>query len=44
MWGYAPLVRSLGQDLGFGPLVMGGCGILFVLSLLLSGREIGSWD
>jgi rhomboid protease GluP len=42
MWGYAPLVRSLGQDLGFGPLVMGGCGILFVLSLLLSGGDIGS--
>ncbi len=42
MWGFAPLVRSLGQDLGFGPLVMGGCGILFVLSLLLSGRDVGS--
>jgi len=42
MWGYAPLVRSLGQDLGFGPLIMGGCGILFVLSLLLSGSNIGS--
>jgi rhomboid protease GluP len=41
MWGYAPLVRSLGQDLGFGPLVMGGCGILFLLSLLLSGGDIG---
>jgi rhomboid protease GluP len=42
MWGYAPLVRSLGQDLGFGPLIMGGCGILFVLSLLLSGGQVGS--
>lgn len=41
MWGYAPLVRSLGQDLGFGPLIMGGCGILFVLSLLLSGGNVG---
>jgi rhomboid protease GluP len=40
MWGYAPLVRSLGQDLGFGPLIMGACGILFVLSLLLSGGDI----
>jgi rhomboid protease GluP len=41
MWGYASLVRSLGQDLGFGPLITGGCGVLFVLSLLLSGGEIG---
>jgi membrane associated rhomboid family serine protease len=41
MWGYAPLVRSLGQDLGFGPLVIGGCATLFVLSLLLSGGELG---
>ena len=41
MWGFSPLVRSLGQDLGFGPLVIGGCAILFVLSLLLSGGQIG---
>jgi rhomboid protease GluP len=40
MWGYAPLVRSLGQDLGFGPLIIGACGILFVLSLLFSGGDI----
>jgi rhomboid protease GluP len=42
MWGYAPLVRSLGQDLGFGPLIIGGCGIMFVLSLALSGGQIGA--
>jgi rhomboid protease GluP len=41
MWGFAPLVRSLGQDLGFGPLIIGGCAILFVLSLLLSGGQVG---
>jgi rhomboid protease GluP len=41
MWGFAPLVRSLGQDLGFGPLIIGLCGILYVLSLLLSGEQIG---
>jgi rhomboid protease GluP len=38
LWGFAPLVRSLGQDLGFGPLVLGLCAILYVISLLLSGR------
>jgi rhomboid protease GluP len=42
MWGFAPLVRSLGQDLGFGPLIIGLCGILYVLSLALSGGQIGT--
>lgn len=37
LWGYAPVFRRLGQDLGFVPLVMGGTIVLFVLSLLLSG-------
>ena len=41
MWGFAPLLRSLGNDLGFVRLVIGGCGALYVISLLLSGREIG---
>jgi rhomboid protease GluP len=36
LWGFAPLVRALGQDLGFGPLVIGLCVILYVVSLLLS--------
>jgi rhomboid protease GluP len=37
MWGFAPLVRRLGNDLGFVPLVIGGCTALYVISLLLSG-------
>jgi rhomboid protease GluP len=41
MWGFAPLVRSFGQDLGFGPLIIGGCAIMFMLSLALSGGQIG---
>ena len=36
LWGYAPALRSLGQDLGFVPLVMGATIMLYVLSLLLS--------
>lgn len=40
LWGYAPLVRRLGNDLGFVPLVMGTCVVLYVLTLLLSGAEI----
>jgi membrane associated rhomboid family serine protease len=41
LWGFAPLLRSLGNDLGFVQLVMWGCGALYIGSLLLSGREIG---
>ena len=40
LWGYAPALRRLGQDLGFVPLVMGGTITLYVLSLLLSGTSI----
>lgn len=41
LWGYAPLLRKLGNDLGFTPLVIGTCGVLYVASLLLSGGNIG---
>lgn len=40
MWGYGPLVRKLGADFGFAPLVIGVCSILYVLTLLTSGREL----
>jgi rhomboid protease GluP len=42
LWGFAPLLRSLGQDLGFGPLVIGLSAILYVVSLLLSGGSMGA--
>lgn len=41
LWGYAPLVRRLGHDLGFMPLVIGTCAVLYVLMLLLSGGQTG---
>jgi rhomboid protease GluP len=41
LWGFAPLLRSLGNDLGFVTLVVWGCGTLYVISLLLSGNAIG---
>jgi rhomboid protease GluP len=41
MWGFAPLLRSLGNDLGFVSLVIWGSGALYVISLLLSGQSIG---
>lgn len=40
MWGFAPLLRQAGNDLGFVPLVVGVCGALYVLTLLVSGRDI----
>jgi rhomboid protease GluP len=38
MWGFAPVLRQLGADLGFVPLVIGGASVLYVLTLLTSGR------
>jgi rhomboid protease GluP len=40
LWGYAPVLRQLGTDLGFVPLVLGASTLLFVLSLLLSGQNV----
>ena len=40
LWGFAPLLRQLGADLGFVPLVMGASGTIFVLTLLASGNEL----
>src|SRR6187431_3274884 len=37
LWGFAPLLRSLGNDLGFVQLVIWGCSAFYVVSLLLSG-------
>jgi rhomboid protease GluP len=41
MWGYAQLLRALGNDFGFVQLVIWGCAVLYVGSLLLSGKDIG---
>lgn len=41
LWGYATAVRRLGNDLGFVPLVIGICGIAFLLSLYFSHGAIG---
>jgi hypothetical protein len=37
MWGFAPLLRSLGNDLGFIPFVIGSCVVVYVLTLISSG-------
>jgi membrane associated rhomboid family serine protease len=40
LWGFAPLLRSLGNDLGFVALVVWGSGAMYLISLLLSGNEL----
>jgi rhomboid protease GluP len=40
LWGYAPALRSLGQDLGFVPFVIGSCVIVFALTLVYSAGEM----
>ena len=41
LWGFAPVIRHLGHDLGFVPFVTGTCAVVFVLTLLWSGGRIG---
>src|SRR3954468_12841926 len=40
LWGYGPLLRRLGTDLGFVPLVVGASSIIYVLTLLASGSDL----
>lgn len=37
LWGYAPALRSLGQDLGFVSFVTGACIVMYVLELVFTG-------
>jgi rhomboid protease GluP len=37
LWGFAPMLRNLGNDLGFVTLVVWGSGAIYLISLLLSG-------
>ena len=41
LWGFAPALRALGQDLGFVPFTIGTCVLLYGLTLLASGGNIG---
>jgi rhomboid protease GluP len=41
LWGFAPAFRALGTDLGFVPFLTGTCVVLYGLSLLMSGGNIG---
>jgi rhomboid protease GluP len=41
LWGFAPALRRLGNDLGFVPFMTGICALVFTLSLFASRGEIG---
>jgi len=41
LWGFAPAVRRLGHDMGFVTFVTGACAVIYVLTLLASGQDIG---
>jgi rhomboid protease GluP len=40
LWGFGPLLRQLGADLGFVPLVIAASSTLYVITLLMSGTAI----
>jgi rhomboid protease GluP len=40
LWGYGPALRRLGADFGFVQVVVGTTSILYVLTLLMSGRGL----
>jgi len=41
LWGFGPLLRVLGRDLGFVPFVIGTCIVLYGLTLIFSRGMIG---
>ena len=41
LWGFAPAIRALGRDMGFVPFVIGTCVVVYALTLLGSGGNIG---
>jgi rhomboid protease GluP len=41
LWGFAPLLRRLGNDLGFVPIVIGGCTLLYLTTLVVTVAAAG---
>ncbi|HVL67759.1 MAG TPA: rhomboid family intramembrane serine protease [Vicinamibacterales bacterium] len=42
LWGFAPVLRRLGTDLGFVPMIVYGSSVLYLLALLLTVRTGGN--
>ncbi|HKB13157.1 MAG TPA: rhomboid family intramembrane serine protease [Vicinamibacterales bacterium] len=41
LWGFGPMLRSLGVDFPFAQIVVGVCVTLWVITLLMSGGQVG---
>ena len=41
LFGFAPALRSLGHDLGFVPFMIGFCGLMYAITVLVGGVNIG---
>jgi rhomboid protease GluP len=41
LWGFAPALRALGNDMGFVPFVIGTCIVLYALTLAQGGIQMG---
>ena len=41
LWGWAPVLREMGSDLGFGPFVVTTCIIVYALTMVFSFGSIG---
>jgi rhomboid protease GluP len=41
LFGFAPALRNLGHDMGFVPLVTGLCVVVYLLSLVVGGLQMG---
>src|SRR5438552_15515583 len=39
-WGFSPLLSRLRRDLGFTQFVMGGCGVLYFLSVIIDPQRL----
>jgi rhomboid protease GluP len=42
LWGFGPMLRTLGADFAFAPLVIGSCVTVWVITLLMSGGGVAS--
>ena len=40
LWGFGPMLRGIGADFGFAPIVIGTCVTIWVIMLLMSGSAI----
>lgn len=41
LWGWAPVFRRMGEDLGFAKVTIGACALLYLVALLMDPSEIG---